>query len=66
MLGDKRGVDLIRLEKRRRTSVEEKEASWRLKSRAIWLKCGDENTFFSSSEGKCPIRFGNLIERMGT
>ena len=34
------------LEKRRRVLLEEKEALWRLKSHAIWLSCGDENTKF--------------------
>jgi len=34
----------LNLEKRRQALLEEKEARWRLKSRAIWLKAGDENT----------------------
>lgn len=32
------------MEKRRRKLLEEKEETWKLKSRAIWLSCGDENT----------------------
>lgn len=35
---------LTRLEGRRNTLLQEREESWRLKSRAIWLECGDENT----------------------
>lgn len=35
--------DLVHLEKRRRSLLEEKEVAWRLKSRAIWLNYGDEN-----------------------
>jgi len=38
--------ELARLEGRRNTLLAEKEETWRLKSRAIWLKCGDENTKF--------------------
>ena len=37
---------LIRLEGRRNTILLEREEAWRLKSRAIWLECGDENTKF--------------------
>lgn len=37
--------ELIRLEKWR-TLLEEKEATWHLQNRAIWLSCGDENTKF--------------------
>ena len=37
---------LSRLEGRRNTLLLEKEEAWRLKSRAIWLECGDENTKF--------------------
>jgi hypothetical protein len=36
--------ELFRLEERRRNLLEEKEVEWRLKSRAIWLEKGDENT----------------------
>lgn len=38
--------ELARLEKGRRTLLKEREDAWRLKSRAIWLNCGDENTKF--------------------
>ena len=37
---------LSRLEGRRNTLILEKEESWRLKSRAIWLECGDDNSKF--------------------
>ena len=37
---------LIRLEGRRNTLLLEKEETWRLKSRATWAECGDENTKF--------------------
>jgi len=43
---------LLGLEKRRRGLLEEKEARWRLKSRAIWLKAGDENTKFFQAYAK--------------
>ena len=32
------------LEGRRNTLLLEKEETWRLKRRAIWLACGDDNT----------------------
>ena len=35
---------LIRLEGRRNTLLLEREETWRLKSREIWLDCGDDNT----------------------
>ena len=34
--------ELVRLEKRRRTLLEEKEEAWILKNRSIWLNCGYE------------------------
>ena len=37
---------LSRLEGRRNTLLLEREEAWRLKSRAIWLDCGDDNTKF--------------------
>ena len=37
---------LTRLEGRRNTLLLEREEAWRLKSRAIWLECGDDNTKF--------------------
>ena len=37
---------LITLEASRRKLLQQKEADWRLKSRAIWLQAGDENTKF--------------------
>ena len=35
---------LTRLEGRRNTLLLVREEAWRLKSRAIWLECGDDNT----------------------
>jgi hypothetical protein len=35
---------LLSLEKKRRQLLEEKEKIWRLKSWALWLQSGDENT----------------------
>jgi hypothetical protein len=37
-------INLLKLEERRNRLIKEKEETWRLKSRAIWLKSGDENT----------------------
>ena len=37
---------LVSLEKRRNSILMDKEESWRLKSRATWLACGDDNTKF--------------------
>ena len=37
---------MVLLEGRRNTLLLEKEEEWRLKSRAIWLECGDDNTKF--------------------
>ena len=34
---------LVSLQGRRNTILLDKEETWRLKSKAIWLKCGDEN-----------------------
>jgi len=36
--------DLLSLEKKRRQLLQAREAEWRLKSRALWLQNGDENT----------------------
>ena len=35
---------LIRLEGQRNILLLEREEAWRLKSKAIWLACGDDNT----------------------
>ena len=45
---------LTRLEGRRTTLLLEKEEAWRLKSRAIWLECGDDNTkkFHAYAQGR--------------
>jgi hypothetical protein len=43
---------LYGLEKSRRVILEEREAHWRLKSRALWLACGDENTKFFQAFAK--------------
>jgi hypothetical protein len=37
---------LINLETKKKKILEDREAAWRLKSRALWLECGDENTKF--------------------
>lgn len=34
---------LIELENQRARILKEREENWRLKSRALWLKAGDEN-----------------------
>eukprot|EP00253_Pinus_taeda_P002123 PITA_02123 len=43
---------LIALELQKDQILKEKEESWRLKSRAIWLKAGDENTKFYQNFAK--------------
>ena len=36
--------EVIMLEGRRKKLLGEMEVTWRLKSQAFWLQCGDENT----------------------
>ena len=43
---------MVLLEGRRNTLLLEKEEAWRLKSWAIWLECGDENTKFFHAYAK--------------
>jgi len=43
---------LLKLEERRNKLLKEKEELWRLKSKAIWLKSGDENTKFFQAFAK--------------
>lgn len=53
---------LINLEKERIRLLRRTEETWHLKSRALWLKSGDENTNFSNSlpgAGKRLIQSGN-------
>jgi hypothetical protein len=46
--------ELTQMELRRRNILDEKKSLWRLKSRAIWVTCGDENTknFHSFAKGQ--------------
>lgn len=43
-VGDKE--ELVQHEKRRRDLLTNREEAWTLKSRALCLRCGDENTKF--------------------
>ena len=64
-------VLIFDLEKWKRVLLEEKKASWRLKSRALWLEKGGENTkFFHQYENhrknvntisKMQGSYGNMI-----
>jgi hypothetical protein len=51
---------MLKLEERRNRLIKEKEKTWRLKSRAIWLKSGDEYTkkFQAFEKGR---KFSNTI-----
>ena len=40
----------------RNTLLLDQEETWRLKSRAIWLACGDENTKFFHAYAKGSVR----------
>jgi hypothetical protein len=53
-------LSLLKLEERRNRLLKEKEDTWRLKSRATWLKSGDENTKFFQAYAK-GRRFINSI-----
>ena len=44
--------ELLSWEKKRNDILCEREATWRMKSRAIWLQCGDENTKFFQAYAK--------------
>jgi hypothetical protein len=44
--------ELKTLEAKRRKLLADKEATWRLKSRAVWLENGDENTKFFHAYAK--------------
>ena len=43
---------LTSLEGRRNTLLLEREETWRLKSRAIWLECREDNTIFFHAYAK--------------
>jgi len=45
---DQDNSSLLSLEEKKEKLLAEKEEAWRLKSRALWLSSGDENTTFSS------------------
>ena len=45
-LDQKSKDSLVRLQGRRNSILLDKEETWRLKSKDIWLECGDENTKF--------------------
>jgi hypothetical protein len=56
------------LENKRRKLLLDKEKEWHLKSRAIWLEVGDENTNSSTIMqivGKIPTQSRKLTEGMG-
>ena len=54
MLNQMKKDVLFQLEGRRFTLLMEKEETWRLKSRVIWMECGDDNTklFHAYSKGR--------------
>jgi len=60
---------IFQLESRRKKLMEDKEAMWRLKSRALWIECGDENTKIFRPlprEDKISILFGAFRIRMAS
>jgi hypothetical protein len=62
-------TNLLRMEERRNRLIKEKEEMWRLKSRAIWMKSGDENTkkFQAYAKGrKCSNTIWHLKDQDGT
>ena len=54
MLNHESKDTLVGLQGRRNTLLLEKEETWQLKSRALWLACGDENTicFHAYAKGR--------------
>jgi hypothetical protein len=52
-LSEEHKIEVKSLEDKRRIILLEKEKEWRLKSRALWLQVGDENTKFFHRYANC-------------
>ena len=64
MLNQESKDTLVGLVGRRNTQLLDKEETWRLKSRAIWLACGDENTkkFHAYAKGRKAVNTIWILE----